>query len=106
MYTSSGLPQSPDRSRPGAQHSQRSLIHLEGAGPDDEVIRHERGSLRGSRSRLAAASTSPLRHHLTRDHEGLDGQLDAQAATPPAPWRPRAESRRPIGTGKRLRNRV
>jgi hypothetical protein len=103
MYTSSGLPQSPDRSRPGAQHSQRSLIHLEGDGPDEEVIRHQRASLRGSRSRLAAAASSPLRHHLTRDHEGLDGQLDTPAATP---WRPRPEPRRPVGTGKRLRNRV
>jgi hypothetical protein len=106
MYSTSGLPQSPDRVRAGAQHSQGSLIHLHGDGPDDEIIRRDRGSLQRARSRLATVSSSPLRHRLTRDHEGLDGQLDALAAMPTTPWRPRAEPRRPIGTGKRLRNRV
>ena len=106
MYTTSGLAQTPARARAGAHHPQGSLIHSRGSEPGAEVIRRARGSLQRPRSRLATASASPLKNHLTRDHEGLDGQLDASLATPSGPWRPRPEPRRAIATGKRLRNRV
>jgi hypothetical protein len=106
MYTTSGLAQTPGRARAGAHPPQGSLIHLRGSEPGAEVIRRARGSLQRPRSRLTTASASPLKDHLTRDHEGLDGQLDACLATPSGPWRPRPEPRRAIATGKRLRNRV